>query len=439
MVRMMKDSGIEWIGKIPEDWQVERLQWNMEEIVEKNSPVKMEMVLSLTKEKGVIPYDEKGNQGNKSKENLEEYKIAYCDTIVANSMNILIGSVGISKYDGCVSPVYYVFKNNNKTDLRFLNYIFSTTQFQKQLRKFANGILEIRLRVSSENIMKQLVAFPSITEQAKISDFLDEKTCEIDSLITKTKESIEEYKKYKQSVITERITKGIDEDVCLMDSKVEYLGKIPEHWNIVPLSVLLQFIGGYAYKSERFCEETNNQVIRIGNVKNDYFILDEKQVFIDDEYALESEKCKIVENDILFTMTGTKGKKDYFYTLVVKNEHLQNRKLFINQRVGCFRAITDKVYMPYYNYLLKYEPLLEYIFLFETGTANQGNLGIESISTLKLLLPPLKEQKEIVKCLDKKCAEIDALITKKESFVEEMETYKKSLIYEYVTGKKEVK
>lgn len=88
MERKMKDSGIEWVGAIPEDWKIEKLQWNIEEIVEKNSPIKMERVLSLTKEKGVIPYDEKGNQGNKSKENLEEYKIAYKDTIVANSMNI---------------------------------------------------------------------------------------------------------------------------------------------------------------------------------------------------------------------------------------------------------------------------------------------------------------------------------------------------------------
>ena len=182
----MKDSGIEWIGIVPDEWRIEKLQWNMDEIIEKNSPVKMEMVLSLTKEKGVIPYEEKGNQGNRSKENLEEYKIAYRDTIVANSMNILIGSVGISQYDGCVSPVYYVFKNNQKTDLRFLNYIFNTTQFQKQLRKYANGILEIRLRVSSENIKKQYVALPELEMQRKIADFLDEKIGELDSIIAKT-------------------------------------------------------------------------------------------------------------------------------------------------------------------------------------------------------------------------------------------------------------
>lgn len=167
MTREMKNSGVEWIGDIPSEWKVENLQWNMNEIIEKNSPIKITSVLSLTKEKGVIPYEDKGNQGNKSKESIEDYKIAYKGTIVANSMNILIGSVGISNYDGCVSPVYYVFKNNNKTDLGFLNYIFTTEQFQKQLRKYANGILEIRLRVSSENIMKQKVMFPPLSEQKK--------------------------------------------------------------------------------------------------------------------------------------------------------------------------------------------------------------------------------------------------------------------------------
>ena len=112
----MKDSGIQWIGQVPEHWNIGRLKWNIIEINEKNDPIKMTNILSLTKDKGVLPYEDKGNQGNKAKEDLSQYKIAYKDTIVANSMNIIIGSVGISKYDGCVSPVYYVFKNKENSD-----------------------------------------------------------------------------------------------------------------------------------------------------------------------------------------------------------------------------------------------------------------------------------------------------------------------------------
>ena len=106
-MREMKNSGIEWIGEYPSNWKLERLQWHLSEIVEKNSPIVTTQVLSLTNTRGVIPYEEKGAQGNVAKENYEGYKIAYPHTIVANSMNILIGSVGYSKFYGCVSPVYY--------------------------------------------------------------------------------------------------------------------------------------------------------------------------------------------------------------------------------------------------------------------------------------------------------------------------------------------
>ena len=126
MDRKMKDSYIEWIKEIPEDWKLKRIQFCLEEINEKNSPIKTEQVLSLVKDKGVMLYEEKGNQGNKAKEDVSQYKIAYPNTLIVNSMNILIGSVGISNYLGCVSPVYYIFKDTEESDLRYINYIFNT-------------------------------------------------------------------------------------------------------------------------------------------------------------------------------------------------------------------------------------------------------------------------------------------------------------------------
>lgn len=200
----MKDSGVKWIGEIPKRWKVERLQWHMYEINKKNNPIQTEQVLSLTNTKGVIPYEEKGAQGNISKENYAEYHLAYKDTIVVNSMNVLIGSVGYSHYFGCVSPVYYVFKERKDSNLKFINYIFQSTQFQKELRKFANGILEIRLRVSADNILKRMVAIPSIYEQNLIVEFLDEKCAEIDDITTKIQNQIDVLEDYKKSVITER-------------------------------------------------------------------------------------------------------------------------------------------------------------------------------------------------------------------------------------------
>lgn len=151
----MKDTGIEWVGLIPKNWYIRPLYACLDEINQKNSPIVTMNILSLTNTDGVIPYSERGNQGNKSKENLEDYKVVYPNTIVANSMNILIGSVGLSKYEGCVSPVYYVYSAKSQIDIRYMNYLFQTEPFQKRLRQFANGILEIRLRVSSHDILHQ--------------------------------------------------------------------------------------------------------------------------------------------------------------------------------------------------------------------------------------------------------------------------------------------
>ena len=115
-MREMKDSGIEWIGAIPQDWKTDRLQWHLKEINVSNNPIQTKNILSLTIEAGVIPYAEKGNQGNKAKEDYSQYKIAFPDTLVINSMNVIIGAVGISQYFGCVSPVYYVFEPIEGTD-----------------------------------------------------------------------------------------------------------------------------------------------------------------------------------------------------------------------------------------------------------------------------------------------------------------------------------
>ena len=216
MARKMRDSGIEWIGKIPDDWELRKLKYILRERNEKNDPVKTTEILSLTASQGVIPYAEKEGGGNRPKEDLSAYKLAYPDDIVMNSMNVLSGSVGLSKYHGCVSPVYYMlYSDDENIDIRFYNYIFKTKAFQRSLMGLGNGILikesengslnTIRMRIPMEKLNGLFLVVPDIYEQKKIVEFLDEKIPEIDAIIKKTKETIEVYKKYKQAVITEVI------------------------------------------------------------------------------------------------------------------------------------------------------------------------------------------------------------------------------------------
>lgn len=203
MSRKMKDSGVEWIGKIPGEWKVERLQWHLKEINRINNPIETDYILSLNNKTGVIPYEERDNMGNKAKEDCSQYKIAYPDTLVMNSMNVIIGSVGISRYYGCISPVYYVFKANDKTELRYIDYIFKIERFQKELRKYANGILEIRLRISVHDTLRRLIPIPDFKEQCRIADFLDKKSKKIDIMIIKQQEYSDLLVKYKYSLYTE--------------------------------------------------------------------------------------------------------------------------------------------------------------------------------------------------------------------------------------------
>lgn len=426
----MKDSGIEWIGEIPENWDIERLARHLMEINEKNFPIKTTNVLSLTNKLGVIPYEDKGNQGNKAKENYEEYKVAYKDTIIANSMNILIGSVGYSNYYGCVSPVYYVFKEKPKNNLYFLNYIMQTPQFQKELRKYANGILEIRLRLSANDILKRIVAFPPLSEQDKIAAFLDEKCGAIDEIISKTEQSIEEYKKLKQSVITKAVTKGIRPNRPMQDSNIEWIGEIPQNWSVIKLRYLYRCQNGISKSAEFFGK--GFPFVSYKDVYNND-VLPETVSGLCDATEEELNRYSVKQGDIFFTRTS-ETIEEIGLTSICLNSF--ENATFAGFLIRC-RPYTTKLDFEYSKYYMASSHLRLY-FVKEMNLVTRASLSQELLKDLQVLIPPLEEQKEIAQYLDEKCAEIDTLIEKKQQFLAEMANYKKSLIYEYVTGKKEV-
>lgn len=188
--------------------------------------------------------------------------------------------------------------------------------------------------------------------------------------------------------------------------------EIPESWKWIRLGKIIIFQGGYAFKSTEYVQSSKNQVIRLGNVKNNTLLIHEKAVFVDDEVAQSASDYRLRENDILVTMTGTRRKKDYFFTLVVKKEDLQERNLYLNQRVGCFRTMPG-IDVEYLLAVLQNEVIKNIIFLKETGTANQGNLGSEDMKEYVYIpLPPLEEQRRIVGKLKELLPYCDSLISK---------------------------
>ena len=163
---------------------------------------------------------------------------------------------------------------------------------------------------------------------------------------------------------------------------------------------IITFQGGYAYKSPEYVEKSNYQLIRLGNVKNNDLVLDNKQVFLSEGIAEITQNYKIRENDILISMTGTRGKRDYFFSVLVTEKDLKQREIFLNQRVGCLRT-NKNICVIFLLTVLQSDIIKDIIFAKETGTANQGNIGSEDIKKYIFIpIPPLAEQKRIVEKID---------------------------------------
>lgn len=427
-MREMKDSGIEWIGAIPQDWKTDRLQWHLKEINVSNNPIQTKNILSLTIEAGVIPYAEKGNQGNKAKEDYSQYKIALPDTLVINSMNVIIGAVGISQYFGCVSPVYYVFEPIEGTDLRYIYYLFTNTGFQKEMRKYAKGILEIRLRISSNDMLKRIVPSPPFKEQQRIADYLDKMCAEIDAVLEQTRASIEEYKKLKQAVITQAVTKGIRGDRPMKDSGIEWIGDIPAgvpisrvglHFDIVLGKMLCSapVDDNYTLESYYCAADVHFEGLSNGEKKKMWFSPDEKE-----QYCVKNGDLLVVEGG-----AGAGG-----CAIAVSTDvpiYIQNSIMIVRSK-----GISN---IRYLRYLLECLVKKGYIDVV-CNKATIPHFTKDKLANVPFIVFSQSEQEEIAEYLNEKCAGIDALIAKKQQYLTEIESYKKSLIYEYVTGKKEV-
>lgn len=435
MARLMKNSGIQWIGDIPQNWKIQRLKTILKERIEKNEPIKTKNILSLTIHQGVIPISEKVGGGNKPKEDFTSYKLAYPNDIVLNSMNIIVGSVGLSKYFGCVSPVYYVLysRDNEKYYVNYYNNIFQSSDFQRSLIGLGNGILikksdngnlnTIRMKIPMENLNNVILPLPPIEEQQRIANYLDEKCSKIDETIEKEKTIIEKLKEYKQSLITETVTKGVNPNVPLKDSGIDWIGSIPQHWGMIKIKYLGYAKNGLTYNPKDI-SDNGVLVLRSSNiVEGNVKFKDNVFVNIPIDKGL-----KVKKGDIL--ICSRNGSKKLIGKNAIINED-------INASFGAFMMIFRTKHYNYIHKILNSDIFNYYLGTFLTSTINQLTLG----NFNNMIVPytkDIKEQEEIAKYLDEKCNAIENAITQRETLIDKLTQYKKSLIYECVTGKKEV-
>lgn len=439
MNREMKYSRVQWIGEIPEGWSIKPIKQILQERKEINNPVKTDFILSLTMDKGVIPYNEKIGGGNKAKEDLSAYKLAYPKDIVLNSMNVIAGSVGLSKYFGCVSPVYYMlYPRSLENKVEYFNYIFQSSIFQKSLMGLGNGIMmkesstgnlnTIRMRIPMSKLNTVEIPIPSEMEQEKIANYLDKKISEIDNAISKTKESVEEYKKYKQSLITETVTKGLNKDVEMKDSRIDWIGKIPKCWSIKPLRYLGDLQNGISKGGEFFGQ--GYPFVSYSDVYKNLTIPSNIPGKIESNED-ERKRYSVEEGDVFFTRTSETIEEIGFTSVCLETV---NDATFAGFLIRC--RVNNKILNKNYSKYYFRSTIHRSFFVKEMNLVTRASLSQELLKKLPVLIPTLKEQREIADYLDKKCLEIDNLISKKEQLTKELEDYKKSLIYETVTGKR---
>lgn len=439
----MKDSGVAWINTIPKEWKLKKIKYALKNRNENNNPIRSKNILSLTAKQGVIPLEEKEGGGNKPKEDYSAYKLAYPNDIVMNSMNVLSGSVGLSKYFGCVSPVYYMLRPiDEKDDVRFYNYIFQTTVFQRSLLGLGNGILmkesdngklnTIRMRIPLDKLGNLLIPVPDSSIQRKIADYLDSIIPNIDMLLADIEKQIETLEEYKKSIITEAVTKGLDPDVEMKDSGIEWVGMIPKNWNVTRIgyeSWIRARLGWKGLKAEEYVLE-GHPFLSAFNIIQNKISWDELNYITNERYN-ESPEIMLKVGDIVLVKDGAGIGK------CAKIDSLPYETATTNGSLAVISSTVEKLDYNYLYFYLQSAMFQNYILRIMNGMG-VPHLSQEELRKIKIPFPPINEQIEIAKYLEKKRNDIDMAILEKIQQLETLEQYKKSVIYEYVTGKKEV-
>ena len=450
-MREMKDSGIEWIAHIPSSWTTDRMKYLFAN----------GKGLSITKENlvetglPVISYGQihsKSNSGTDIKDELLrfvdfQYQTNYPQCEVFQYDFVFADTS--EDYDGCGNCVYkrdssllfggyhaIILHSLVKRDNRYFAYLFKTDSWRKQLREVASGVK--LFSITQKVLMNSSVIIPPEDEQKAISDYLDSRCTELDTIISDIQSQIEALEEYKRSVITEAVTKGLDPDVEMRDSGVQWIGMIPKHWRITKFKYICKV------KSNLVDVRKYQEYPQISPERN------ERSVLGEEEPLSMSQKFGIIptsQMDIIPNMASSfVGAKITHIDDLVFNKLKAHLGVFA---VSKYYGLVSPDYAVYFTSGKSIVKYLEFLFKTEncisefkrrsTGVgAGLTRLYTSDLFDIKVPIPPISEQMEIAKHLDCKISEINLAISEKQQQIETIEEYKKSLIFEYVTGKKEV-
>lgn len=429
-----KDSGIAWIGEIPE-------HWDKNKIIRLFSIIGSGTTPKSSKEDnyiGSVNWIQSGDINGGYIENckntisdtaLKEYptlKIYKAPFIIVAMYGASVGNISISNIDGCVNQACCVM-NETKQNFKYLFYAMNSVKRYLIYKAEGGG----QPNISQDKIKNTWMPIPPFEEQQSIATYLDQKCGEIDELITLQEEIITKLQSYKQSVITEAVTKGLDKNVPLKDSGIEWIGEIPEHWEVKKLKFSCNIfgrIGFRGYKSDDLVSEGNGAITlspsNMKDMKMDYT----NRTYLSWKKYYESPEIMISKNDILMVKTGsTYGKCSFVDDIPME--------CTINPQIVVFKQHKD--YPKFLAYSFQTKATRAFVETSVVG-GTIPTIAQEKIMNYFFAFPPLSEQQTIANYLDQKCSEIDELISIKQQKIEKLKDYKKSLIFECVTGKRKV-
>lgn len=424
-MREMKDSGVEWIGTIPTNWKLNKIGTLYDERSTKVNDSEYPP-LSVTKQ-GIVPQLETAAKTD----NGDNRKLIKKNDFVINSRSDRRGSCGISEYEGSCSLINTVLRPRKNMCNTYYGYVFRSERFADEFYRWGNGIVNDLWSTKWSNMKRIYIPSPTLDEQKRIADYLDEKCSKIDAIIKKQQAVIEKLKAYKLSVITEAVTKGLNPDVKMKDSGVEWIGKIPYDWHISKIKNGTSKVGsGKTPKGgAEIYSENGVLFLRSQNIYDEGLKLNDP-TYITPEIDEEMSNTRVFPGDVLLNITGGSIGRCCIFPEEIDHAN-------VNQHVSILRVTNTLFTNEYLHYFWISILGKRAIEQYQTG-GNREGMSADAIKNTPIPLPSIAEQNEIVKKLDSICQWVENTIIQKTVIIEKIEVYKKSLIFEVITGKKEV-
>lgn len=430
-----KDSGVDWLGRVPSHWNVVPTRAFVDERNEKNVNGEDQNYLSLMANKGVIPYAEKGDIGNKKPDDLTRCKIVREGDLVLNSMNYGIGSYGISHFNGVCSPVYIILRPRlSRVSSRYVLRIFENKEFQKLAQSFGQGILAHRSAIRWEDLKNIKVPLPPGDEQDLLGRFLDHETARIDALIDEQKRLINLLKEKRQAVISHAVKKGLNPNVRMKDSGVEWLGEVPAHWEVSTLKRCISSVESGTSVNAADIPASKGQfgVLKTSSVFRGYFDWRENKTVIEEDYNRVS--CPLKANALIVSRMNT---PDLVGSAGLVSEAPGG--IFLPDRLWQI-VIKESLHPEYIYHFTRTRTYRDQVKVACSGTSSSmQNLGQDDFGNLILVLPPKKEQIQIAQAIRKRVGKIDSLVDEAESGIDLLTERRSTLISAAVTGKIDVR